>query len=317
MHDLKKNPIPTLAELLEEYLKTRRLRPRTEAAYRSILARCCPDWLELPVTDIATEMILRRHRYLSQSTPTQANYCMRIIRALFSFGLAYCEDRDGKPVLVSNPVQKLTATKGWNKKRSRIKEFIPAESIGRWWQAVHQLENETMRDYLVCLLLTGLRASELGGLPWTCVDLVGGFITITPDRSKNHKLHRIPLSSHVLNILKRRRQTVESQYVFPSRYDNNRHLTCPYSAVAHVVKSTGIFFRPHSLRRTYVNLMTHPAIRADESQIKTLVNHTANDPTYQYYASIHPESLRLATQRATDLVLALADQELSRIARRK
>lgn len=322
MYELKPPEVPTLAQALHDYIETRPLRAATAKAYRSLLWRGVNDWMDLRIDAITRDMVIVRHRELSYA-PTQANYVMRVLRAVMSFAVEYYEDADGKPILVSNPVKKLTRVKGWNREKTRLKEHIPAEHIGKVWHAIQGASNETMRDYLSCLLLTGLRMQELGSLPWSGVDLSAGFITIDGSRTKNNKEHKFPISTYVAYILRQRRQRARTPFVFPSRYGTG-HLTSPYAAVEQIVDETGVFFRPHSFRRTFSNLCTHPSVAADESQVKTLLNHAASDGTYKHYLSVHPQALRNVTQRVSDLVLYLAaiepvrsDQELSRIARRK
>lgn len=317
MYELKKAEAPTLAQALYDYIEVRPLRTATAKAYRTLLWRGLNDWMNMGIDEITRDMILVRHRELSYA-PTQANYVMRVLRAVMSFAVEYYEDAEGKPVLVSNPVRKLTRVKGWNKEKSRVKEHVPAEHIGKVWHAIQGASNETMRDYLTCLLLTGLRMQELGSLPWSCVDLSAGFITITGDRTKNGKEHKIPISTYVAHVLRQRRQRARSPYVFPARHGIG-HLTSPYKAVEQIVDETGVFFRPHSFRRTFANLCTHPSVAAGESQVKVLLNHAASDGTYKHYLSVHPQALRTVTQRVSDLVLHLAaiepvrsEQELSK-----
>ena len=40
----------TLREVLQSFLDVRKLTPNTVRSYRSLLNRCVPDWLDLPIT---------------------------------------------------------------------------------------------------------------------------------------------------------------------------------------------------------------------------------------------------------------------------
>src|SRR5581483_11403896 len=77
----------TLEEVLESYLKARRLRDKTARDYERFLKRSCSDWLDLPMVEIDRDMIQSRHLQMSAEHPAQANYTMRILRALFKYAM--------------------------------------------------------------------------------------------------------------------------------------------------------------------------------------------------------------------------------------
>jgi integrase len=52
------------------------------------------------------------------------------------------------------------------------------------------------------LLLTGQRREEIGGLRWSEVDFDRRLIVLSPARTKNKRLHELPLAPEALRILK-------------------------------------------------------------------------------------------------------------------
>jgi hypothetical protein len=60
-HPKQQEPVITLREVLEEYLRVRNLRPSSRRAYRNVTRQRLGDWLDLPVTDITRQMVLQRH----------------------------------------------------------------------------------------------------------------------------------------------------------------------------------------------------------------------------------------------------------------
>jgi integrase len=51
------------------------------------------------------------------------------------------------------------------------------------------------------LVLTGQRREEIGWLQWTEIDFARGLIVLPPERTKNHRLHEVPLSPAARAIL--------------------------------------------------------------------------------------------------------------------
>src|SRR5262249_30437580 len=71
-------------------------------------------------------------------------------------------------------------------------------------------------DIIRLLILTGQRRQEIGGLRWSEVDLDRGLIVLPPARSKNNRLHELPISTQVRAILER--QPRRSEFVFGRRW---------------------------------------------------------------------------------------------------
>jgi hypothetical protein len=97
----------TLSDLLQEYLATRSLKENTATDYERLVTRCLKDWLDVPIVEITRDMVQSKHIAMSKEHPAQANYTMRILRALFAYAIAVYEDDQGKPLLTQNPVDRL------------------------------------------------------------------------------------------------------------------------------------------------------------------------------------------------------------------
>jgi integrase len=72
-------------------------------------------------------------------------------------------------------------------------------------QLLSQMGTDDFSDIVRLLVLTGQRREEIGGLRWSEVDLRRELIVLGPDRTKNRRLHELPLSKQALDILDRRR----------------------------------------------------------------------------------------------------------------
>jgi integrase len=66
------------------------------------------------------------------------------------------------------------------------------------------LNRDDYADIVRLLILTGCRLREISDLRWSEIDLAKAIIRLPPTRTKNHRLHVIPLSAPALAILKSR-----------------------------------------------------------------------------------------------------------------
>lgn len=303
----------TLPQVLEDYISTRKkLKARTAKEYRECLELMFSDWLDRPIVSISRDMIAQRHSKIGLRSPAQADKGMRILRALFNFAQAAYEDGAGKPVVVDNPVKRLSKTKGWYGVRRR-RTVIERHQLKPWFEAVLNLQpakpgdgSEVVRDFLVFLLLTGLRKEEAASLRWEDVDFVGRKFLV-PD-TKNGDPHALPLSDYVYELLTRRREVAEiSPFVFSSQESAKGYLQNPYKQMKRVVASSGVSFTLHDLRRTFTT--TAESLDLSPYTIKRLINHRLPGDVTAGYIVIDTERLRAPIQRIADRILGACAED--------
>lgn len=95
----------------------------------------------------------------------------------------------------------------------RRQTYIKSHELRAWYQGVIVLENEILRDYLLFVLLTGLRRQEAATLKWEQVDLTTK--TVTLEDTKNRQNFTFPLSDYLYGLLIKRKQNNCWEYVFP------------------------------------------------------------------------------------------------------
>ncbi|WP_240761724.1 tyrosine-type recombinase/integrase [Nitrosococcus wardiae] len=93
------------------------------------------------------------------------------------------------PGLTDNPVNRLSEARTWYWVERRRTVIKPHE-LNPWMQTVQKLENTAARDYLMLVLLTGLRRTEALELRWQDVDLK--WQTLTVHDTKNRQAHTLP-----------------------------------------------------------------------------------------------------------------------------
>lgn len=288
----------TLQAIFEDYLIARKdLKPNTVRDYQRCMTWGFNDWLSRPITEISKGMVELRHRKLGQSSHARANNALRVLRALFNHARYKLEDAEGNPLIVVNPVDRLSQTRSWFKVKRR-RTLLKPHQLKPWYEATLQLNAETTRDYLHFLLFTGLRRSEASRLEWAHIDFEDRTFTI-PD-TKNGLDHTLPLSSFLESLLKRRFEARESIFVFPS-HSQRGYLNEPKGAITRVSELCDIDFTLHDLRRTFITIAESLDIPA--YALKRLMNHKdANDVTAGYIIS-DIERLRLPMQQVSSFIL--------------
>lgn len=93
---------------------------------------------------------------------------------------------------------------------ARERVLSPAE-LAAIWAALPQ---DHFGDIVRLLILTGQRREEIGGLRWSEIDFGRGLIILPPARTKNNRLHELPLSPPVKAILERQLRRNSRDFVF-------------------------------------------------------------------------------------------------------
>ncbi len=292
----------TLAEVFEEYLSGRDLKPGTVHDYRRVMKEAFPDWQGKRVVDITRDMVERRHSQLGERSHARANNAMRVLRALINFAAGKYEDAQGRPLVTDIPTRRLSATRSWYRVERR-QTVIKPHQLRPWWEAVEALESETVADYLRVLILTGLRRSEGAGLAWKDIDLEGR--TLTVQDTKNRRPHTLPLSDYLLDLFTRRYEAAApgAVYVFPAATGTG-HLVEPRKSIEKVTSDSGVEFTPHDLRRTFATIAESLDLSA--YALKMLLNHKTIGDVTRGYIIVDVERLREPMQRITDFMLKAA-----------
>lgn len=298
----------TLKQALEDYLAARSaLKERTREDYRAVFRRSFASWADKPLTHITPEMVATRHRQLGERSRAQANYAMRLLRALINFARAEYRDEQDHPFLTENPVSRISHTRRWYRIERRTSILRPHQ-LKAWMDAVMALRKENpneqaelARDYLLLVLFTGLRREEASRLAWANVDLVGRLINI-PD-TKNGTTHVLPLSDFLVALLAYRKEQATAPFVFGGT-GKHGYLVNPFKQIVRVRKASGIQFTLHDLRRTFITTAERLDISA--YTVKHLANHRIGGDVTAGYVVMDVERLREPMQRITDALLSAA-----------
>jgi len=286
-----------LQEVLELYLSDRDLKPYTIRDYRYKLKLGFSDWLQIPAGSITEDMVLKRHKKISQTGKTTANTTMRVLRLTMNYAVAV-------GMIDSNPTSILSKARLWHK-NNRKDRVIPSKQLQAWHQAVEALPNQRAKVYLLMAIYMGFRNSELLTLEWTHVDLNAKSITMID--TKNGTDHTLPIPSVLLPHIKTLQDnTGKYKWVF-SGDKPDRPMAIPAKPIRAVTKSSGVEFSPHDCRRTFATIAE--AVNLPMSMIKRLMNHvTTNDVTGGYIVT-EQDTLRDAVNKVADYIQARVTQD--------
>lgn len=294
----------SLEQALESYLRARKdMKDATRDDMRKSLKRYVGDWFPRPLMSITDDTVRSRHEKIGERSEARANTTMRYVRAIINHAMVEYTDADGKPVIPSNPVEKLSRQRAWYRVERR-RTLVKPHELRPWFEAVCALENEEARDYFLLLILTGLRREEGLQLQWKDVDLVAKTLTVRDP--KNRQAHTLPLSDYLFDVLDRRHSTKRADFVFQGprgRLQNLRELQ------QRVRDRSGVNFTPHDLRRTFATVAD--SIDVPGYAVKALLNHKGGADVTAGYIVIDVERLRRPMQAITDYMLRHAGMRTS------
>ncbi|TCB52372.1 DUF4102 domain-containing protein [Acinetobacter sp. ANC 4779] len=301
--DLSKSK-PTLKQAFDNYLLHKTLKARSVKDYTIVINDYLKEWQNIKLDHISRTMIQAKHSELSQRSKAQANMAMRVFRAIYNYSVEHSLDNNDKPILdAHNPIKTLNAKNAWNKIRRR-KTYINKDQMPDWIKAVFKYQDrgqqlETNRDFLLTLVLTGLRREECESLSWSSIDLKCGRISsIDP---KNSESHTLPMGDFLFNLMKKRRAQATTEWVFPSAKSSSGHIVNISKVRQKINKSCGIEFSFHDLRRTFGSIAEN--LDYDRYTIKKLLNHEEDLDVTSGYIQVSERKLREAMNAIEDIVL--------------
>jgi integrase/recombinase XerD len=165
-------------------------------------------------------------------------------------------------------------------------------------QRLKALRNQCLLELLAA---TGLRVSELVGLPFTAAQVQDVFLTI---RGKGGRERMVPVSAHARRILNlyaaalRAASEKEPKWLFPSHGQSGaltrQHFALELKAVARAAGLDARLVSPHVLRHVFAStLLNHGA---DLRAVQHMLGH-ADIATTQIYTHVQPERLKAVVEQ--------------------
>lgn len=301
------------------HLKRHKRSDRTISDYRRKLDKYLSGWMSRPIGEIDKHAVRKRHQEIvdeiragiyAEITSLRGTYSrtrranedgtrssddvFRIFRGLYNFAH---DNFAGIPP--ENPCDRL---QWFTRLTDRRETIIPGDKLADWYSDVMVYPNPIKRDYLLIVLLTGLRRTNALELEWANVDIESKRLHIP--KPKSGRKFDLPLSTQLIEIFKRVREVGQQLYpgtpwVFPAD-SKSGHLVDPRmenKTVEHCI---------HDLRRVFVSQAERVC---PKHYVSLLVNHqTDANITSRYWIS-EWDTLADYMQKISDRLMGLCRNE--------
>ncbi len=282
----------TFAELFTEYLE-RHAKPRKKTWEEDV--QKYNDYLHKAIGSKKLSMITREDIGHIHSAVTKsgrliaANRVLALISSIYGWAIS-------AGLWNNNPSIGIRR----NKEHSRDR-FIQSDELPRFFQALSEEPNTTIRDYILISLLTGARRSNVLSMHWQDINFERAEWRI--EETKNGTPQTVALSPEVIEILTNRKLSSSAEFVFPG-HGKSGHLQEPKKGWDRILDRAGIQnLRIHDLRRTLGSWQAKTG--ASLAIIGKSLNHK-NQSTTAIYARLDLDPVRDSVNRATNAMLEAA-----------
>lgn len=238
---------------------------------------------------------------VSRGSHIEANRVIAYLSPIFNRAVA-------KGYIDCNPTQNIKK----NKERRRDR-YITIEEKDRFFKALYELENETMRDIFLLALFTGARKGNIVSMRWDKISFENKTWTIpaksniNKQGSKNGMPLVIHLNEESMTILSDRKKASSSKWVFPSDSSKSGHIEEPRKAWNTLLKKAKIEdLRIHDLRHTHASWMAINGVSLPI--IGKALGHRSIQSTARY-SHLNDDSVREAVNNTFNGVMMQPDKK--------
>lgn len=283
---------PTLGQLFEEYVERyARDHTKTSEDIAANFRRYLSQWKTRKVSTLSSSDVQRLHAEIGKTKGHHtANRAIELLRAVFNKGIAWglCPG--------SNPASGITKFKLKSRER-----FIQGDELPRFFTALAQESNHTIRDYVLISLLTGARKANVLSMRWDEISFERSTWRIP--ETKNGEPQTVPLTPVALEILKTRAEQHTNDYVFPGNGAKG-YLISPKKGWKRILRHAKLKdLRIHDLRRTMGSWQASTG--ASLAIIGKSLGHK-DLATTAIYARLNLDPVRQAMETATNAMLSSA-----------
>jgi integrase len=279
----------TMADLAERYVEEYlpKKRPKSQFDDRSMIRlSILPAMGTTKVKDVDRMAVRALHRKITRSgTPNRANAVLRLLSTMFNLAVEWGMRAD-------NPA------KGIEKNPEEPRErYLSRQEIERLKDSLVEEQDRESVAVILLAMLTGARMSEIVKATWDQFDLDNGIWTKPSAHTKQKRIHRVPLSPRVLEMLKQlREESPHDKLVFPVR----GKIGTVRPAWDRVRSRAGLEdVRFHDLRHSFASLLAGGGMSL--LMIGKLLGHTQQRTTARY-AHVDVDPLRDAVERVSKLI---------------
>lgn len=283
----------TFGELFAVYLQKAKQTKRSWQEDENQYDRHLTDWKDRRISAIRKSDVSALHSSIGQTARYAANRALSLISSFFNWA------RNDYGLKVENPCRGIGRFP--EVKRDR---FLQPDELKAFFASLDDPQTpELWRDFFKLAILTGARRGNLSAMRWDEIDLERGLWRIEAADSKNKQAMGVVLVPDAVAILKERKATSESEWVFPS-FGKTGHVAETKSGWKDVITRAGLTgVRPHDLRRTFASWQS--ILGSSLTIVGKSLGHQSTAAT-QIYARLNQEAVRASVEQGTAKMLQLA-----------
>jgi integrase len=292
---LRPNEVPsgelTLGAAWEEYraeLK-RKKRAAGTISNHEYLKTKLGDLEHVPLAQVTTPKVTKLHQRITDGgNPYLANDVAATIQTVYGHAMLVHGS------LPPPPLNRDQRNRLFNKETPRSTLLRP-EDFPAFWAKTAKMST-AMRCYWRVLLLAGARRRTLSELKRKNVNFKDKLVYFAKDKTGPYYM---PLSDHMIDLIKEAMKGIDSDYVFTSATDDSMPLQEP--------RRDDLGISPHDLRRTYKTVLCADC-EVSQTHEHALLNHADEgmDKVYRNREVIcRSEKLRIVQERITDRAMEL------------
>ena len=282
---------PTLAELFyDKYLPNYAKVFKKQTSWREnerIFKIHFGDLQNLKINELDRLTIDNWHKKIGKNNGICiANRCLALVRHVLNMAINW-------GIITTNNASHIKQYKETARDR-----FLQPHEISNFMAALNESKNTQLRHFILLLLFTGQRKSNVLALRWENINFYNNILYL-PD-TKNNQPQQIPLTEQAISVLKDI-GIRDKGWVFPSHDSKSGHLENPKKVWQNLLHKARIEnLRMHDLRRT---LGSYQAIMGSSMNIiSKSLGHKSVQST-AIYARLSLAPVRDSMQKATDEIL--------------
>lgn len=179
---------------------------------------------------------------------------------------------DDYEIKINNPFERIKFVE-----EDYIPNYLTRDDYDRLILATYETNNDTLRDFIILLTMTGCRPIELFTLKWSNVHLDKRQFIVRNSFSKSKRTMYKYLNDTAMNVFKNR--PVTGEYVFTSPRTGGRYTTMTKS-FSRLKKRAGVNCTMYDLRHTYASWLIQKGVGI--YTIKDLLGHGDIESTMRY-----------------------------------
>jgi integrase len=272
---LKRGSGKTLAEAREGWINKRKSSWRS-TRHIEALSKHTRSLDQMPIRMITTNMLVDVLSTLWEDYPEQARRVLSMNARIFDYAKSMGYRTGDNPAEWRGCMENIFP----NRPKDGTKHFtsMPFKDVPK---LMHRLKLRQVKGQsaaaLRFLILTAARTAEVLNMQWGEIDWDNDIWTLSPERTKQGRIHRVPLSPQAMEILRLQFEYQSSDFVFPGR--NGGALGA--RALFILLRDMDVFVTVHGFRSSFRDWCAVNKFDFTASEI--CIAHTVGNETVRAY----------------------------------